>query len=172
MAANPADIDNRAFYALLGVAPGASDDEIKRAYRQLATTLHPDKVADAQRHQEAAALFARIQEAYEVRNGFDESVHVVAEGPVHQAVVRRPVEPHAAFRLPPAQTAVETCRLALAAQVSRFTSVLQVLSDPQKRDIYDIYGLEGLHAGLEVWPAAVRLPRSVQHRPAVLPYAG
>lgn len=59
--------EDKGLYALLGVAPSASDEEIRRAYRQLATTLHPDKVADAARHDEATTLFTRIQEAYEAR---------------------------------------------------------------------------------------------------------
>ena len=37
--------DDRSYYALLGVAPTASDEEIRRAFRQLATTLHPDKAS-------------------------------------------------------------------------------------------------------------------------------
>lgn len=38
-------LDDGSYYALLGVAPTASDEEIRRAFRQLATTLHPDKAS-------------------------------------------------------------------------------------------------------------------------------
>jgi curved DNA-binding protein CbpA len=66
MAAAGDSDDGRSLYALLGVSPTATEDEIKRAYRQLATALHPDKVHNAAQHDEAAELFMRIQEAYEV----------------------------------------------------------------------------------------------------------
>ena len=52
----------RDYYALLGVSKGASDSEIKRAYRRLARELHPDVNPD----QEAQARFTEIQVAYEV----------------------------------------------------------------------------------------------------------
>lgn len=52
----------RDYYALLGVSQGASDSEIKRAYRRLARELHPDVNPDA----EAQARFTEIQVSYEV----------------------------------------------------------------------------------------------------------
>ncbi|QLL05809.1 molecular chaperone DnaJ [Mycobacterium vicinigordonae] len=52
----------RDYYGLLGVSKGASDAEIKRAYRKLARELHPDVNPD----QAAQAKFQEISAAYEV----------------------------------------------------------------------------------------------------------
>ncbi|KAL9593978.1 MAG: hypothetical protein Q9219_007283 [cf. Caloplaca sp. 3 TL-2023] len=77
-------VKESAFYDLLGVRPGASDAELKSAYKKGALKHHPDKNA----HNPAAAeKFKEISHAYEV------------------------------------------------------------LSDPQKRQIYDQYGEEGLEQG-------------------------
>ena len=59
--------DSGSYYAILGVAPSATDEEVRRAYRTLAASLHPDKAQDPDRRQDAAELFSVIQEAYEVR---------------------------------------------------------------------------------------------------------
>ncbi|MCV7423968.1 molecular chaperone DnaJ [Mycobacterium yunnanensis] len=52
----------RDYYGLLGVSKGASDSEIKRAYRKLARELHPDVNPDAS----AQEQFREIGVAYEV----------------------------------------------------------------------------------------------------------
>jgi molecular chaperone DnaJ len=51
------------FYNVLGIPRGASDDEIKQAYRKLATRWHPDKNAGSK---EAEEQFKQITEAYDV----------------------------------------------------------------------------------------------------------
>ncbi len=51
------------YYDLLGVRPDAGDDEIKRAYRQMARELHPDSTGG---DPEAEARFKLVTRAYEV----------------------------------------------------------------------------------------------------------
>ncbi len=48
-------------YAVLGVSPGVSDVELRRAYRELVKRHHPDHNGGSAG---SAALFARIQTAY------------------------------------------------------------------------------------------------------------
>jgi molecular chaperone DnaJ len=50
-------------YAVLGVARDASDDDIKKAYRKLAMTYHPDRNGGSR---EAEEKFKEITEAYDV----------------------------------------------------------------------------------------------------------
>ncbi len=53
----------RDYYDVLGVERGASEAEIKKAFRQKAKQLHPDRNAD---NPEAEAQFKEVNEAYEV----------------------------------------------------------------------------------------------------------
>lgn len=84
--------NNKQLYALLHVSPEASDEEIRRAYRQWAQVYHPDKYQSPQMKEIATENFQRVCQAYEI------------------------------------------------------------LTDENKRIIYDIYGMEGLTSGLELGP--------------------
>ncbi|XP_073066203.1 dnaJ protein ERDJ3B-like [Primulina eburnea] len=53
----------KSYYDILQLPRGASDDQIKRAYRKLALKYHPDK---NQGNEEANKKFAEINNAYEV----------------------------------------------------------------------------------------------------------
>ena len=58
-----ANTNKRDFYEVLGLQKGATDDEIKKAYRKLAKKYHPDLNPD---DKTAEASFKEVSEAYEV----------------------------------------------------------------------------------------------------------
>jgi molecular chaperone DnaJ len=70
------------YYDLLGVARGASQDEVKKAFRRLAMQFHPDRNQEAG----AEARFKEVNEAYEVlsdpekRAMYDRFGHAATQG--------------------------------------------------------------------------------------------
>ena len=74
--------NKRDYYDLLGVHKGASDEDIKRAFRKLAMEYHPDR----NRREGAAEKFKEINEAYQVlsdsqkRSAYDRYGHAGVSG--------------------------------------------------------------------------------------------
>lgn len=52
-------------YQVLGVSPGASDDEVKKAYRTLSRKYHPDANVNNPNREAAEEKFKQIQQAYD-----------------------------------------------------------------------------------------------------------
>ena len=52
-------------YEVLGVSPSASNDEVKRAYREMSRKYHPDSYVDNPLSGLAEEKFKEIQEAYD-----------------------------------------------------------------------------------------------------------
>jgi hypothetical protein len=84
--------DNKNYYRILGVPPGVSSEEVKRAYRKLAKELHPDRHPN---DPSATAKFQALNEAHTVlsdpvtRAGYDAAC-ISADNPTAQ---QQPIAP-------------------------------------------------------------------------------
>ena len=56
----PSD-DSSEYYAILNIPRDAPDDEVRRAYRNLAQVYHPDKHTDPGQKENAQEAFGRLQ---------------------------------------------------------------------------------------------------------------
>lgn len=82
------EIDNKSLYAVLDLKPGATGEEIKKAFRKKAMKAHPDKGGDS-------------------------------------------------------NEVMQSCHF----QFKKLTEANEILSNPEKRELYDRYGMEGLKNG-------------------------
>jgi len=114
-------------YQILGVSPQASDDEVKKAYRELAKKYHPDNYANTEFSDIANEKMKEINQAY------DEVLRVraggTAGGSTHSAS-------GAAARFPRIRELIASGRLAEA----------EVLLDAQGERPAEWYYLKGLCA--------------------------
>ncbi len=115
-------------YKRLGVAPTATDAEIKKAYRQLAKQLHPDLHPD---DPQAEARFKDVNEAYETLSDPDKrKSYDAAQRPVQREQPNKRTGPARPASRAPAGGPVDFSQM--AGGFSRFFGF-----DPETGDITD-----------------------------------
>lgn len=91
-------LDTTQAYSILGLAPGATPDEVKTAYRDLVKVWHPDRFADNERLREKAQRQLQLyNEAYEQLRDLPSTIAAAAVAP---SVVTPPDGPRRGQRAP------------------------------------------------------------------------
>lgn len=119
--------DKRDYYEVLGVDKGATDKEIKKAYRKLARQYHPD-VVEEDKKEEATEKFKEISEAYAVlsdedkRSRYDRFGHAGMDGYSTEDIFRN-------------------------ANFEGFEDIFQSFSGGGIEDIFEMFGFGGFGGG-------------------------
>jgi Ca-activated chloride channel family protein len=110
-------------YAVLGLRPQATPDEIKTAYRVLVRRLHPDARGDARADPQVDQRFLRVQQAYEIlsdaaqRRAYDRTREAAGLVPPPALVVDHTLSYRALPRMEEEQVVYALVRIAPHAQV-------------------------------------------------------
>ena len=140
----PKKSNNTRYYEILGVPKSASADDLKKAYRKAAIKNHPDKGGDPEKvspgvtSSDFSASPSRVNRCYSL------------VGPAISLVFY--VWTDCSIRDTPANgPSVVDFLFGLSVSSGQFKELAQayeVLSDPEKREIYDQYGEDALKEGM------------------------
>ena len=76
-------------YEVLGISPSATDDEVKKAYREMSRKYHPDSYTNNPLSDLAEEKFKEVQEAYD--NSRDIRIRVTAVTQMYRCRLSRTI---------------------------------------------------------------------------------
>jgi len=130
--------DPRGYYRILRVAPWATQDQIKQAYRAMAKALHPD----LNRGQDTTAAFQAVNEAYGVlsdpaqRAAYDQTGSAVP--PPMSAASGRAATPPPSYQIDP-YTCVDCGCVSPKLRHIKYTQVVSYLIGSYKTNIWGVF---------------------------------
>ncbi len=130
--------DPRGYYRILQVAPSASQEAIKQAYRAMAKALHPD----LNRGQDTTAAFQAVNEAYSVlsdpsqRAAYDQTGS--ASPPPMPSQANRPGTPPPIYQVEP-YTCVDCGCVSPKLRHIKYTQVVSYLIGSYKTNIWGVF---------------------------------
>jgi hypothetical protein len=130
--------DPRGYYRILRVAPSASQEAIKQAYRAMAKALHPD----LNRGQDTTAAFQAVNEAYGVlsdpsqRAAYDQTGS--ATPPPMSSATRQPGTPPPVYQVEP-YTCVDCGCVSPKLRHIKYTQVVSYLIGSYKTNIWGVF---------------------------------
>jgi len=128
--------DPRGYYRILSVAPSATHEQIKQAFRALAKALHPD----LNRGQDTTAAFQAVNEAYSVLSDPSQRAAYDQTGSPSQTASARGVSPTARpdFIVEP-YTCVDCGCVSPKLRHIKYTQVVSYLIGSHKTNIWGVF---------------------------------